>query len=239
MPRDLCHLQHGAERSRVAPPRLPDDPERDAAAHRFDRLSTPTPAANGVEAHERDERRPASDGEIERGDDPRLVIFVGGGITEHRVECTGRDEPRIDIFVDDARVLEGLDAHFGAEGARRLDAQRGDFGGEHHPQAEHLLLVALDGAVIQGLVVFLRRARERDAVVEVAVEISGLEVHVTVDIHSTRKTLQELDLAVAVGGVEIRDYFIPNALRVLLWVVEMKLQRIHACVGSNYYMFVA
>jgi hypothetical protein len=31
-------------------------------------------------------------------------------------------------------------------------------------------------------------------------------------------------------------YFIPNALRVFLWVIEMKFQRIHACVGSNYYM---
>jgi len=166
-------------------------------------------------------------------------MLVGGGRAEHRVESAGRDEPWVDAFVDDGGLLEGLDAHFGAEGARRLDAQGGDFGGEHHPQAERLLLVALEGAVVQGSVVCLGGARERDAVVEVAVEISGLEVDVAVDIDSAREALLELDLAVAVRGVEVGHDFIPNALCVLLWVIEVKLQRIHACGGSNYYMFEA
>lgn len=164
--------------------------------------------------------------------------FVGGGLAEHRVESTWSDEPGIDACVDDASFLQRLDTHFGAAGARGLDAQRGDFCGEHHSQAEHFLLVALEGAVIQRFVVCLRRARKGDRVVEVAVEFSGLEVNGAVDIDCTGETLKELDFTVAVRGIEIRDYFIPNALRVFLWVIEMKFQRIHAWVGSNYYMFI-
>ena len=60
----------------------------------------------------------------------------------------------------------------------------------------------------------------------------------TVDIDRTGEALQELDFTVAVGGVEIGDYLIPKALCVFLWVVEMKFQRIHVCVESNYYMFI-
>jgi hypothetical protein len=50
--------------------------------------------------------------------------------------------------------------------------------------------------------------------------------------------VEELDLAVAVGGVEIGDYFIPDPLGVFFGVVEMELQGVHACVRRNSYMFI-
>ena len=71
------------------------------------------------------------------------------------MESTRRYELCIDAGVDEVSLLEGLDTHFRAEGARPFEAKRGDFCGEHHSQAEHFLLVALEGAVIQGLVVLL------------------------------------------------------------------------------------
>jgi len=137
------------------------------------------------------------------------------------VEAAGRDELGVDTCVEDAGLLERLDTHFGAEGARFFEAKGGDFGGEHHAQAEHLLLVALEGAVVQGVVVFLGGARNRDGVVVVAVEFPGLEVHGPVDVDGAREAVQELDLAVAVRGVEVGHDFVPNALGVLLGVVEL------------------
>ena len=51
----------------------------------------------------------------------------------------------------------------------------------------------------------MRGARDGDTVVEAAVELAGLEVHGAVDVDSAREAVEELDLAVAVGGVEVRD----------------------------------
>ena len=166
------------------------------------------------------------------------MLGLRGGLREHGVETAGRDEVCIDVAGEEGRVLEGLDTHLGAEGARGREAERGDLGGEHELEAEGLLLGALEGAVVERAVVRLRGARERDAVVEVAVELPGLEVHGAVDVHCTREAVQELDLAVAVGGVEVGDDLVPHTLCVLLRVVEVELQAMHACAWSNSYMFV-
>ena len=236
MPGDLWDLQPGADGGGGAEPGRADDPERDAAAHHLDAVPAPAPAAGGVAADAGDGG--ASDREVERGDDPGVTVGLGGRLAEQGVEAAGRDEAGVDVAGEHPRLLEGLDAHFGAEGARGREAEGGDLGGEHHLEAEHLLLVALEGAVVQGSVVRVRGARDRDAVVEAAVELSGLEVHGAVDVDGAREAVEELDLAVAVGGVEVGDYFVPHALGVLLRVVEVELQAVHAGVWRNSYMFI-
>jgi len=162
---------------------------------------------------------------------------MGGWLGEDAVEATGGDEPRIEVVLEEPGVLEGLDAHLGAEGAGFGDTERGEFCGEHHDEAEHLGLVGLEGAVVERAVVRLRRARDGDAVVEVLVERARLHVHGPVDVDGTREAVEELDLAVAVRGVEVGHDFVKNALGVLLGVVEVHFQRMHSCLGIDYYMF--
>ncbi len=86
---------------------------------------------------------------------------------------------------------------------------------EHHAEAEALHLAAAERAVVEGLDVGDGGAWDGHAVVELGVELPRLHVHCAVEVHGAREDLQELNLAVAVRGVEVRDDFIPNALRVL------------------------
>ena len=159
------------------------------------------------------------------------------GLRERAVQPAGRDAARVDVQAEHLCLLQRLGAHFRAEGARGREAQRGDLGREHHAEAEALHLVAAQQAVGEGPVVCCGGARNRDAVVEVGVELARFHVHCPVDVHGACEALQELYLTVAVRGVEVRDKFIPHALRVLFRVIEMEFQARHACRQSNYYMF--
>ena len=64
------------------------------------------------------------------------------------METAGRDQVGVDVAGEDPRLLKRLDTHFGAECARGGEAEGRELGGEHHLEAEHLLLVALEGAVV-------------------------------------------------------------------------------------------
>ena len=142
VPGAVWDLQHRAERGDFGELGLEDDPERDAAAHHFDAVPAPRAAAEGVAADERDGGS-ASHREVERLNDARVLGVGGGCVLEQAVEPAGRDQSRVDFVGEQAGALEGLDAHFRAEGARRHEAEGEDFGGEHHAGAEHFGLGSL------------------------------------------------------------------------------------------------